>query len=210
MKLIVISDSRYFTGEEDIVHALFKEGLEILHIRKPKMSTDAMREFLEKIDAKWYSRIVIHSHHELAYKYKLKGIHLSDKHIRDNFLEAWLRMKYLKFKIPDIQISTSFHDLGSLLKSSTNYSYVFLSPIFDSISKLGYKNRFNTESLLKAIEKSQYDIMALGGVDEQYIQQIHEMGFSGCGVLGSVWMSSDPVGKFKAIQKLCKEVSHVS
>jgi thiamine-phosphate pyrophosphorylase len=210
VRLIVISDSRYFAGEEDLVHAMFEAGLETFHIRKPKMSTEAMRTFLDKIHSKYYSRIVIHSHHELAYKLNLKGIHLSDKHLKDHFLEAWLRMKYLKFKRPDLQISTSFHDLGTLLKSSTNYSYVFLSPIFDSISKLGYKNRFNMETLLTAIKKSQYELVALGGVDEQYIQQIKDMGFKGCAVLGSIWMSDSPVDKFKTIQKLCREVSHES
>jgi thiamine-phosphate pyrophosphorylase len=174
------------------------------------MSTQAMREYLGKIHSKYYNRIVIHSHHELAYKLNLKGIHLSDKHLKDNFFEAWLRMKYLKFKLPNIQISTSFHDLGGLLKSTTNYSYVFLSPIFDSISKLGYKNRFNSETLLAAIKKSQYELIALGGVDEQHIQQVKDMGFAGCAVLGSVWMSGNPVEKFKTIQSLCKEVSHVS
>jgi thiamine-phosphate pyrophosphorylase len=210
VKLIVISDSRYFAGEEDLIHAMFEAGLETFHVRKPKMSTDAMREFLGKIHSKYHSRIVIHSHHELAYKLHLKGIHLSDKHLKDHFLEAWLRMKYLKFKLPDLQISTSFHDLGGLLKSTTKYSYVFLSPIFDSISKLGYKNRFNTETLLTAIKKSQYELIALGGVDEQHIQQVKDMGFAGCAILGALWMSENPVEKFKTIQKLCKEVSHVS
>lgn len=210
MKLIVISDSRYFAGEEEVVHRMFEAGLETFHIRKPKMSTEDMRSFIEKIHSKYYPRIVIHSHHELAYKYHLKGIHLSNKHLKDNFLEAWLRMKYLKFKRPDIQISTSFHDLGTMLKSTTNYSYVFLSPIFDSISKVGYKNRFNAESLLSAIKKSEYKIFALGGVDEQYVQQVQDMGFYGCACLGAIWMSADPVEKFKTIQKLCREVSHVS
>ncbi len=210
MRLIVISDSRYFAGEEDLVHAMFEAGLETFHVRKPKMSTEAMRTYLGKINSKYYSRIVIHSHHELAYKFHLKGIHLSDKHLKDHFLEAWLRMKYLKYKLPDLQISTSFHDLGTLLKSTKKYNYVFLSPIFDSISKLGYRNRFNMETLLTAIKKSKYELIALGGVDEQHIQQIKDMGFSGCAVLGAVWMSDNPVEKFKTIQKLCREVSHVS
>ena len=210
MKLIVISESKYFAGEEDVIHKLFEAGLEILHVRKPKQSTEEMKAFLEKIHSKYYSRIVIHSHHELASKFGLRGIHISDKHRKERLLDTWFRTKILKLKIPELLVSASFHDIGTLLKSKAKYNYVFLSPIFDSISKLGYKNRFNEKSLLSAIEKSQYGIIAMGGIDEQHIQKVKDMGFSGCAVFGAIWMSEDPVGKFKAIQKICKEVSLVS
>src|SRR5262249_27530774 len=107
MKIVVISNTTDMDGEHEMVHQMFEAGLEYFHIRKPKYSTEDLRKYLDKIDKKYRDRIIIHTHHELCIPYKLKGIHLTNRHKKKRFLQTWLMMKYIKFKRPDIQVTTS-------------------------------------------------------------------------------------------------------
>ena len=207
MRLILISDSKEFDEELDILHELFEAGLENFHIRKPKMSTRSLRKYISSIDKKFHKHIVIHSHHELAAEFHIKGIHLTESHKSKNFLSTWLKLKYIAYKRGDIQVSTSFHALHSLRNYKSEYSYVFLSPIFDSISKVGYRNRFNEDTLEKAIKASQYKVIAMGGIDETKIEKIHEYGFDGFALLGGIWQSNNPVEEFKKILSKCRTLN---
>lgn len=103
-----------------------------------------------------------------------------------------------------------FHSLEELENYKGKYEYTFLSPIFDSISKPGYKSKFSHElhefsriklELIRAI--SGKNIIALGGIDEDKIKICRELGFAGVAVLGAIWKSENPVEKFKKIQRLC-------
>ncbi len=204
LKLIVISSPEGFEGEIAIVHELFKEGLEYFHLRKPKYSTNQLREYLDRIHKKYRHRIVIHSHHELSIPYKLRGIHLTRKHLKNSFFTSWLRMSYIKLRRPQIEITAGTHTIGSLKGKNTGYNYVFLSPIFNSISKVGYRSTFNEDSLKDGLLNSNFEVIAMGGVDEDKIERARDYGFDGVALLGALWKSNEPVEKFKKIKELCK------
>ncbi len=197
--IIVMSDTKDIDGEHEIINQLFENGLEILHIRKPKYSTQEMRTYIEKINKIYRSRVVIHSHHELSVPLKLKGIHLTERHRKKNFFRSWFMMQWIKFKRPDIAITASYHSPNSLLKHNPGYTYIFLSPIFDSISKIGYKNTFNDDSLEVALKKTTFNVIALGGVDYTKLEKVKEFGFKGCALVGSIWHTENPVAEFVKI-----------
>ncbi|MBK9732165.1 MAG: thiamine phosphate synthase [Chitinophagaceae bacterium] len=203
MKLILISDPDELADELKTVTALFEAGLERFHLRKPKYSTNKIRKYLDHVPPQYRDRIVIHSHHELSVTYNLAGIHVTEQHRRKNFLRTWMMRKYLKIRRPNLEITAGFHTLGSLKAEHQGYSYVFLSPVFDSISKIGYRSTFHEDSLLNVIRKSDYKVYALGGVDEERIEKAKEIGFYGVALLGSIWKSEEPLEKFKRIQQLC-------
>lgn len=110
-----------------------------------------------------------------------------------------------------------FHSLQELEECEEKYEYAFLSPIFDSISKTGYKSKFSgsflsgregkisqiKSELITAISGKR--IIALGGVDEDKIETCRELGFAGIAVLGAIWNSSSPVEKFKSLKSLCQK-----
>ncbi len=204
MKLIVISSPENFEGEIKIVHELFEEGLEYFHLRKPKFSTEQLRHYLDRINKKYRDRIIIHSHHELCIGYKLRGIHLTRKHLKKNFIESWFRMNYIKLRRPGVVVTAGMHTIGSLKRKNPGYNYIFLSPVFNSISKIGYRSTFNEESLKEGLLKSNYEAIAMGGVDEDKIEKARDFGFDGVAILGALWKSNEVVAKFKRIQKLCK------
>ena len=84
--------------------------------------------------------------------------------------------------------SLSCHTLEELQQHS-DMDYLFLSPIFNSISKHGYTSRF-PESLLyelKAKGVIHEKIIALGGVNRQNIGKVKDYGFGGAAVLGGLW-----------------------
>ena len=104
------------------------------------------------------------------------------------------------------------HSLQELQQYKEKYAYAFLSPIFDSISKSGYKSKFShrlhglaqiKSELISAI--SSKHVIALGGIDEDKIEICRELGFTGVAVLGAIWQNSNPVEKFKRLKLLCQK-----
>ncbi|WP_375581191.1 thiamine phosphate synthase [Marivirga tractuosa] len=94
-----------------------------------------------------------------------------------------------------------FHSLQELEKCSVDYEYAMLSPIFDSISKRGYKSSFDLKELRNFLKGRKEKIIALGGIDEDKIEKIKEAGFSGIALLGAVWHSENPIRKYKVIKE---------
>ena len=86
-------------------------------------------------------------------------------------------------------ISCSCHSLEEVAKKKPTSDYVFLSPIFNSISKAGYEAAFSTAALHKAAAESLIDnkVYALGGVSKEHIAQLKELSFGGAAFLGDVW-----------------------
>ncbi len=64
-----------------------------------------------------------------------------------------------------------------------------LSPIFDSISKQGYRAAFTSAQLEEARRRGIIDkrVMALGGVTFDRVKEVLEMGFGGAMILGDAW-----------------------
>src|SRR4051812_14871094 len=107
MKLIIISSSSAIIENETLlITKLFEAGLETFHLRRHKLSTKKMKEFIKQIPEHFHNRIIIHSHHKLARKFKLKGIHLTKSH-KKNRLQTWLTLKLLKLRNPNAIVTTS-------------------------------------------------------------------------------------------------------
>ena len=49
MKLIVITGSKTLPDEPSMVTKMFEDGLTTLHLRKPKLTTQEMRDYIEEI-----------------------------------------------------------------------------------------------------------------------------------------------------------------
>ena len=77
MKLIVVTAPTFFIEEDQIITALFEEGLDILHLRKPESQISYAERLLTLIPEKHHRRIVIHEHFSLKEEFGLMGIHLN-------------------------------------------------------------------------------------------------------------------------------------
>jgi thiamine-phosphate pyrophosphorylase len=202
MRLIVISYSTELENEVQIVTQLFEAGLETFHIRKHKLSTKKMKDFIAAIPPHFHNRIIIHSHHKLARKFDLKGIHLTKSHKQKKW-RTWLTLKLIRLKNPDIILTTSYSTIGQILatKQDYHYDYVFLSPIFDNFNSK-FQGGFTEHSLKSALQKSQLKIIARGGVDNIIIDNAKNIGFAGLAFYSSIWKKKNPLEEFnKTIEK---------
>lgn len=195
MRIIVISAPDFLPGEAEAVTALLETGAWRVHVRKPAAGSDSIARLLEHIPAALYSRISLHDHHELAENCGVGGVHLNSRNpsIPDGFGGL---------------VSRSCHSMEELSEYGSVCDYMFLSPIFDSISKSGYASRFSLEEIRRRIvagsdvATARMDVMssdgncrsvdwgrvfALGGVCPDNIRLLEEAGFGGAAVLGCIW-----------------------
>ena len=190
MKLIVITQPEFFEDEAAAITSLFDAGLEILHLRKPGASYEDMDKLLRRLPAEYMERIVTHDHFGLASERNLKGVHLNR---RNPAAPAGFTG----------HVSRSCHSLEEVAKYKAACDYVFLSPIYDSISKEGYSSAYTTGSLQKARQASIIDakVMALGGVTAAHFPEISSLGFGGAVLLGDIWKrtGTDFIGHFKEL-----------
>jgi thiamine-phosphate pyrophosphorylase len=177
-KIIIISNPTPIINEASIITDLFNNGLELFHIRKPSNTISETEKLLKNIPKDFHSKIVIHQHYQLTNHYNLKGIHIKSINKNNNEIIA------NDYNI----ISTSFHSFNELSNKNT-YQYVFLSPLFNSISKKGYNSQFKIEELKSAYSEGIIDskVIALGGINLNNIGLIKELGFGGVAVLGYIW-----------------------
>lgn len=176
MKLILMTTPFFFVEEHQILSSLFDEGLEILHLRKPNTEPVYSERLLSLLDENCRKKIVVHDHFYLKNEYNLKGVHL-------NHRNPELPLKYKG------HISCSCHNALEVTSHKKACNYVFLSPIFDSISKTGYSSQFSVAELKKLRSEGVIDkkVMALGGVDLEKIKMAKDLGFGGVVVLGDIW-----------------------
>lgn len=205
MKLIIISSSKNTTSEPRVITELFENGLGHFHLRKPSMSTMDMRKLIEAIPEHFHNRIVIHSHHKLAGKYELGGIHLTGLHRRRKF-SSWFRMKLLKMKNETLTVSTSFHKLGHVYTNHKSYSYILLGTIFDRLSG-NFNAGYNEHSLRAVIEKNGVPLIARGGTSPATIPICADLGFHGIAFGSTIWNSAAPVKAWCDILDTCKSQS---
>lgn len=204
MKLIAISHPGNLENETEIITKLFEEGLEYFHLRKPNYKKKKLQAFLNAIPKEFHNRIILHKYHLLALDYGVKGIHITNRHLKKPVITG-IKLWYLRFRKPSLTISSSFHDITTLKKRHKEFTYVFLSPIFNSISKKGYKSAFNEVTLQKTLKETD-NVMALGGVTTTKINKVRELGFSGACLLGALWHSKNPVESFRKIKERCAKL----
>lgn len=177
MVRIVITSDHSVENEAERINELLNGRFDILHLRKPAWTADECRRLLDKIDSKLYGRIVIHDFYELCTEYNLRGIHLTGRHPE---MPAGMHPHH---------ISCSCHSFEEVIRRKPEMNYVFLSPIFNSISKQDYKSPFPYDVLKDAASKGIIDnkVMALGGITDERVNIIEEIGFGGYAMLGNVW-----------------------
>jgi thiamine-phosphate pyrophosphorylase len=181
MKLLAISDPEFIPDEAEIINSLFREGLVCLHLRKSASTQSDMKELLSKIGTNFIDRIAIHQHHHLADQFGITRLHFTEK---DRKLASEKSLEYLKSE--DYLLSTSIHDLNEMSSLSTLFSYTFFGPVFDSISKSGYKSALPAEFFLGE-ETKRMPVIALGGIDITNLEKVEAMNFDGAAVLGALW-----------------------
>lgn len=180
MKLIVLSTPNFFIEEDQILTALFEEGLDLLHLRKPDSEPVLSERLLSLIPTEFHSRIVVHNHFYLKEEYNLRGIHLNRSTPE---APADYRGKF----------SRSCYSLEELAGQKGKADYFFLDSVFDGITTPQQKSRYTTEQLEEAARRGLIDrkVMASGGVCLDNLKSVSRMGFGGAVISGDLWKRFD-------------------
>ena len=179
MNLAVITLPDCFEGETSLVNSLFFHGLGKLHLRKPGAGKEMLSDWIREIRPEYRKRIVLHDHHDLAREFSLGGIHLNG---RNPEVPEWLDRK-------EFTVSRSCHSIQEIRENLAECDYLFLSPVFDSISKEGYGAAFSREELEEARSCGLLsdNVYALGGVSLDKLPELLTYGFYGAAILGDLW-----------------------
>ncbi|MCL5128348.1 thiamine phosphate synthase [Algibacter sp. L4_22] len=186
--IVLIAPEHDIPNEIEILNQLFQEGLQYYHFRKPNKNYEEHCSYLNQIDKQYHNRIVVHYFHELINEFDLKGIHFQEQKRIDHIDNPGQYFKNLNMF--GKSISSSFHEPKTLEDCEFEFDYHLLSPVFSSISKVGYEGRgFNVNHIDKFI-------IGMGGINADTIIETFKLGFKGVGVLGGIWNSNNPVKSF--------------
>lgn len=176
MLTIAITLPNAICGEAALIGRLLAQSVDIIHLRKPDADIDYCREILEQLTDAQRRRVVIHNHYELYEEYGLRGVHLNSHimHLPDTYRGSRTR---------------SCHSFEEVIRYKEGCDYLFLSPIFDSISKSGYRSAFTDEALQSASDRGIIDhrVIALGGVTPDKREYLKSLNFGGMAMSGALF-----------------------
>ncbi|MBY0347989.1 MAG: thiamine phosphate synthase, partial [Hydrotalea flava] len=153
-------------------------------------------KFLKKIDPSLYPCISIHAYPELIKSFASIGYHCTG-----TTLQNPAKMASVFSNTPRI-ISASFHSWKELENNNHPFEYIFISPVFNSISKSGYTGNINISDIqatrLKITTQKKVcpKIIGLGGISETNLHLLFNAGFDGVAAIGSIWLMPNPVKQF--------------
>lgn len=195
MKLFVITPSADVPDEQTLVTKMFESGLTTLHLRKPKYSTNQMAEYIKEIPSHFHNRIVIHSHHKLALKFHLKGIHLSSTHLSKHWRYFFVRLR-LRLKFSKTSKSRSYSRLQQIYKKEEqDFDYYFVGTMYNNMTGELYSG-FYDEGIVAALKNSGKKLVARGGTSAKVIAKTANYGFYGIAFNSSIWNSDAPYDNF--------------
>ena len=203
MKTVVITDTPFSDNEAEMIRIILSEGIDRVHIRKPGSSESDFRRLIEAIPERFYPAVTLQDHVGLAVGYGIGGVHLNS---RNPSVPAGFKGK----------VSRSCHSLEEVARYASQTDYHFLSPIFDSISKQGYRSGFDMAQLRQAACEGilTRKTIALGGVSADKLPLLHDIGFGGAAFLGDIWHNYHSaadlpalLSHFDRLMRICEEIT---
>lgn len=168
--LVAITRERPVAEEAAKVTRLLDGGFAYVHLRHPAADEATMRRLIEAIPARLRPRLRLHDHHRLAAEYAT-GVHFNG---RNPYRPGH-----------PMPASASCHTLADVAAAPLTLDYVTLSPIYSSISKVGYEGAFTPGPELREAIKGRR-VVALGGVTPAKLAALRASGFAGAAMLGAI------------------------
>lgn len=172
--LIVITPPDATPKVIDRYNSLFALGLEALHLRLPNASREAYKAAICAIEPEYRHRVVLCDYFDLVETAGVGGVHLRSDRLSE----------YAEWQKRVGRISVSAHSIEELRALPFVPSYALLSPLFDSISKPGYRGSLDREQCRAELASLPFPVIALGGITPERAVRVSDWGFAGCAVLG--------------------------
>lgn len=203
--VIVITPEKFYDGEEHLIEHITSRG-SIIHLRKPNSDLEELKLYCERVAtiSNYPQNISIHYNPHIAEMFNFGGVHIRYNQISE--------LKNHNFN-SNIRLSCSTHSFTEALDmEKLQFSYYFLSPIFDSISKKGYRSNYSLSDIDLFLKRAK-KCVALGGINSENIEKLTN--FYSVALLGAVWVIEDEklnvdssIERFEKIDGLWKELKN--
>lgn len=200
MRLIIISPPGDFPDEPKVVRRILCRIPATFHLRKPGQTDGQLAGYLKRVPGAHHHRIMVHGHPHLLSRFGLRGVHFTERQ-REGNLQG---IRQLKQERPGCRLSSSFHRIADIAPNEGLFDSIFLSPVFDSISKPGYHAAFDHADIQRFLSRTDHNVVALGGIDARRIETAASLGFKGVAVLGAVWGATDPEEAAFRLSTVCR------
>lgn len=180
MKLVIMTKPTFFVEEDKILTTLFEQGMDRLHLYKPKSSPMYSERLLSLLSEDNYKKITVHDHFYLKDEYGLGAIHIDNP--EENLPEGYKG-----------KFSRTCTEISQLKEFKRKSEYVFLKGSFDSQSEATSKAAYTMYELEAASEKGLIDrhVHALGGISLERIKIAKDLGFGGVVICEDLWNRFD-------------------
>ncbi len=204
MNLVLITSSHKSDTEAEMVTKMFEAGLKTLHLRKPKLSTKHFTAFIQSIPTHFHDRIIIHSHHDLIFKFNLKGVHFTGIHLSRK-LKKWWFLRRLRLSGKKITNTRGYRKLSEVYnKEEMAFDYILIGTIFNTLNNELYSGYYE-QGLKAAMKIPGKTFLARGGMNEITIEKAYNLGFSGVALSNVIWKAENPFQKFVSILDYCQK-----
>jgi thiamine-phosphate diphosphorylase len=147
-----------------------------------------------KLSKKHDADVYVNGHPELVSKTGAHGLHLP---------WGWSVPKSREIVGMGVPIGVSTHSLEEAVKAyMEGADYITLSPIYNSISKQGYRQALGLHELKKVAEAIKIPVIALGGISPGRAWPCLSHGARGVAAMGGVILSTDP---YRVVKMLVEE-----
>lgn len=204
MRLIIISPPEDIPDEPQVIFRVLQQSSAIFHLRKPGHTRGQLVDYLEQIPAEHHRRIMVHGHPHLLDQFGLKGIHFTEKERTGNLRG----IRRLGQERPGCRFSSAFHRIRDIPVHDGLFDYIVISPVFDSISKPGYRAAFDHAEIKRFLSRTEHTVFALGGLDAQRAVTAASLGFQGIAVLGAIWNAPVPEAAAGQMSAVCGGIEH--
>lgn len=166
---------------DSIIESSLVTGVHRLHLRLPGASQNEYKQILDRIAPRYHRQIILCDHYDLLKHYDLGGIYLPYRRVSE-----WREITLA----PNQTVAVGAHSIRELESLPQIPNYALLSPLFDSISKHGYKGNTSLRSCRQELRELPYPVYALGGITPNKQEEVTQAGYAGIAVLGDIWSKS--------------------
>jgi len=187
--VIVITPVKVRNDETRFITALLDSGLvDRIHLRHPDTDETTTATILASLRPEHLRQVSLHDHHNLATRFDGIGIHFNSRNPRCDTPCSGLR-------------SAGIHNIDEL-PAAEGLDYILVSPVFDSLSKPGYKANPYIGRILKSTD---LPAIALGGITPDHFAELKSAGFAGGAMLGFADVPLADIGK--VLGSICKNLT---
>lgn len=193
MDIVVITPPGPVPQETETLLALLNRKVRI-HLRKPGWTSEALTRWINAIPVPQRQYLSLHVPPLPGQAVSLGGLHLKSEAPAGLVPASWSG-----------RLSKSFHSFEAIEQYTVPaLDYGFLSPVFNSISKPEYRQKFAPEVLKQflAHRQNKMPLFALGGICPATVGEARAMGFDGIAVLGAFWHPTTVADRIKVFEQL--------